>query len=219
MDSEQDAEFQRLTAQYSEEVQAGQHPNLSDYITRYPQYADAFADFIAYYHLFEANLSTEIVLETDEVTEVSQAVWADVQHRLLAGPSSSNFAMPISTLYINARQEPVTVQQLATALQLNEQIVELLEQHAIRPKTIPLALLQRLTLVLGYALEDVRQFFTARSSPQSPDTMARVAESGSIYSALDFLNVVESSVMLTSEQKAYWRAMVEREQKERDTLE
>lgn len=219
MDSEQDAEFQRLTAQYIEEVQAGQHPSLSDYITRYPHYADALADFIAYYHLFEADLLTEQVPEPDEVNDAAQTAWRDVQRRLLSGIANGEKATPIRTLYSNARHEPITVQQLVAALQLNEQIVQLLEQHALRPQTIPLELLRRLTLVLGYSLEDVQQFFTSQNSQRSTESATQIAESSGLYSALDFLHVVESSATLSLEQKAYWRAIVEHERKERGTLE
>jgi hypothetical protein len=46
----------RITASYVAEVEAGLHPRLSDYLARYPQYADAIADFVAYYHAVEADL-------------------------------------------------------------------------------------------------------------------------------------------------------------------
>src|SRR5438128_2145692 len=39
MDREQEEAVLRITAQYVEEVQAGQQPNVSDYLARYPQYA------------------------------------------------------------------------------------------------------------------------------------------------------------------------------------
>ncbi len=47
----------RVTAHYIEEVQAGHEPDISDYLARYPQYADAIAAFIAYYQTVELPLS------------------------------------------------------------------------------------------------------------------------------------------------------------------
>jgi hypothetical protein len=47
----------RVTAHYVEEVQAGHKPAISDYLARYPQYADAIAAFIAYYRTVELPLS------------------------------------------------------------------------------------------------------------------------------------------------------------------
>ncbi len=54
---EQDEIVLRVTAHYVEEVQAGHQPDISDYLARYPQYADAIAAFIAYYRTVELPLS------------------------------------------------------------------------------------------------------------------------------------------------------------------
>lgn len=54
---EQDEIVLRVTAHYVEEVQAGHQPDISDYLARYPQYADAIAAFIAYYQTVELPLS------------------------------------------------------------------------------------------------------------------------------------------------------------------
>ena len=60
MHKEQDLALLHITAQYVAEVQSGQQPRLSDYLARYPRYADAIADFVAYYHAVEEEVpSTE----------------------------------------------------------------------------------------------------------------------------------------------------------------
>jgi hypothetical protein len=56
MDREQEEAVLRITALYVAELEAGLHPRLSDYLARYPQYAGAIADFVAYYHAVEADL-------------------------------------------------------------------------------------------------------------------------------------------------------------------
>src|SRR2546423_718692 len=53
MHKEQELRFLYITAQYVDEVQAGRQPRLSDYLARYPRYANAIADFVAYYHAIE----------------------------------------------------------------------------------------------------------------------------------------------------------------------
>src|SRR2546421_13017191 len=53
MDREQEEAILRITAQYVDEVRAGQRPKVSDYLARYPQYAAEIADFVAYYHTVE----------------------------------------------------------------------------------------------------------------------------------------------------------------------
>ena len=56
MDREQDELMQRLTAHYVSEFNSGQQPQLSEYLSQYPQYADAVADFVTYYHAIEFDL-------------------------------------------------------------------------------------------------------------------------------------------------------------------
>lgn len=65
MNREREHALLRITAQYTDEARAGQHPKLGDYLARYPQYADEIADFVAYFHAFEEEM---IVGETMEAT-------------------------------------------------------------------------------------------------------------------------------------------------------
>jgi hypothetical protein len=57
MDREQEEAVQRITERYLAELRAGQQPTVGDYVARYPQYANDIADFVAYYHAFEADVS------------------------------------------------------------------------------------------------------------------------------------------------------------------
>ena len=59
MDREQEEMMQRLTARYVSEFRAGQQPQLSEYLSRYPQYADTIADFVTYYHAIEVDIPQE----------------------------------------------------------------------------------------------------------------------------------------------------------------
>ena len=46
MNREREHALLRITAQYTDEARAGQHPKLGDYLARYPQYADEITDFV-----------------------------------------------------------------------------------------------------------------------------------------------------------------------------
>src|SRR5438105_9220163 len=59
MDREQEEALLRITAQYITELQAGCQPKLSEYIARYPHYAQELADFVTYYHAVELQTPTE----------------------------------------------------------------------------------------------------------------------------------------------------------------
>ena len=67
----------RITAQYVEEWRAGKQPKASDYLTRYPQYAEDIADFVAYYHAVEAKLpsTSEITALAPELHIAIDAAW------------------------------------------------------------------------------------------------------------------------------------------------
>src|SRR2546429_6128299 len=66
MSNEQELFLLGITAQYVAEVQAGRQPRLSDYLTRYPRYADAIADFVAYYHAVEEPMPTLFTTATGQ---------------------------------------------------------------------------------------------------------------------------------------------------------
>jgi hypothetical protein len=59
MAREQEEAIQRITAHYVTELHAGHHPRLSDYLSRYPQYAGVITDYVTYYHAIEAAIPEE----------------------------------------------------------------------------------------------------------------------------------------------------------------
>lgn len=67
----------RVTAHYVEEVQAGRQPDISDYLSRYPQYADAIASFIAYYHTVELPLSQSQIDTPDHIGKLEETCITD----------------------------------------------------------------------------------------------------------------------------------------------
>jgi hypothetical protein len=108
MDNEQDADLFFLTAQYVGEVQAGLSPSVRDYIARYPRYADAIADFVAYYHLFEAPLSEDVTPD-NSFSSVAQSAWYAVQQRILTNPYPSTSFLSADTVKENAPVPPRSV--------------------------------------------------------------------------------------------------------------
>lgn len=73
----QEEQVLRITAQYVEEWRAGMQPKASDYVARYPQYAEEIADYIAYYHAFEEELParSEVMALPPELRIAITAVW------------------------------------------------------------------------------------------------------------------------------------------------
>ena len=69
MDRAQEEAIQRITAHYVDALRSGHTPKLSDYLTRYPHYANEISDFVAYFHAVENNLPAETVLLTERSPE------------------------------------------------------------------------------------------------------------------------------------------------------
>ena len=128
MDREQEEAVQRITARYVAEQRAGHHPRLSDYLSRYPQFADAITDFVTYYHAIEANIPEEIGV----VSPLSQAtrVALDEARRRVLRPESVAPAVnaPLQKAANNAGK---SFSQLAVEIGLSLDILEKLEQHIV----------------------------------------------------------------------------------------
>ncbi len=131
----QEEDVLHITAQYVAEVQAGQQPRLSDYLVRYPHYADAITDFVTYYHAVEEDLPVEYlsprqdspftaasVGELPQLSETSRAAlqraWKHIeQHERM--PTNLD-----TTLLTIASKQGLSMSQLAAKIGLSSDIVE-----------------------------------------------------------------------------------------------
>lgn len=93
-DREQEEVVLRLTAHYVNEVQAGHHPAISDYVARYPQYADAIAAFIAYYQTVE--LSASQLAGSADLLAITGSSRETVEH---AGEFANMFPIAIESAW------------------------------------------------------------------------------------------------------------------------
>lgn len=227
MDSEQRDEIQRINARYVEETLAGLHPSLTEYITRYPQYADAIADFVAYFHAVEVEIPQEYDAHSEPLPPSRSALLKTLQRRIIAQHAQNGHQPWMTSLLTNSMQESQDITQLTVVLNISSDIVSELENHLVVFETIPLALQRAMAKYLDYSLEQVQQFLEwpasfYRRTPNVIDEPSRyVAETSPSYLSLqrDFLEIVEASEVLSQEQKQYWREVVAGEKKERDADE
>jgi hypothetical protein len=75
MNREREDALLRITAQYTHEARAGQHPKLGDYLARYPHYADEIADFVAYFHAFEEDMAVGGTIEAATEASIEDATF------------------------------------------------------------------------------------------------------------------------------------------------
>lgn len=218
---EYDEELLRITGQYVEEVQAGRQPRLGDYVQRYPHYAEAIAEFVAYYHTFEVQLTTtEDENVESELMQLSPSTQAALQiaRKRVSTDAQRHPSQAITTFFKTGEDEQLLLEKLAHQLDLSKDVVMLLEQRRLQAESIPLALQRRLALCLEQPISSVQYFLriaSSESSMQPYEQGTRVAEKQLIYTKeaqKSFLQALEESDEATEEQKAFWRACVAEEQ-------
>src|SRR6266704_908950 len=200
MDREEEEILQRLTARYVSEFRAGQHPRLSEYLSRYPHYANMIADFVTYYHAIEVDIPQDIEI-IPPLSQISRAAleeaWKNVLH--------SDF------------EEFNTLDSLQMALEtgLSQDILKKLDLHSIDAATIPQELCHRLAKALHRPLAAIEMYLGLVKHQQATKG---VAESPPVYHiedqpALDlpvcsFQEAVEQSKTMSDEQKDFWHTIL-----------
>jgi len=220
MDRAQEEDVLRITAQYVAELQAGRQPRLGDYLARYPQYAEAISEFVAYYHAVEADLPGEALGEqgqsiaatlpqlSDNSRIALKRAWERISPRELA-PGDVN-----TTLLAVANRQGLSLAQVASEAALSEDIVEKLigARPTVKAETIPQEVLRRLASVLRQPLDAIQAYFGLAGRLQ-------VAETPTLYNMemqpdvqqQSFREAIEQSEQLSNEQKAGWRDILAHE--------
>jgi len=214
MDRAQEEEVLRITARYVAELQAGRQPRLGDYLARYPQYAEAISEFVAYYYAVEADLPGEALSEQDQALASSlphlsdssrmalERAWARISPRELAPGNIS------TTLLAVASRQGLSLSQVASEIGLSDDIVErLLSVHpTIKAATIPQEVFRQLARVLYQPLDAIQAYFGLASRLQVAETRtAYNMETQPDARQQSFREAIEQSEQLPSEQRAAWR--------------
>jgi hypothetical protein len=211
MDREQEEAVQRITARYVAELRAGHHPRLSDYLSRYPQYADAITDFVTYYHVTEANIAEEIdIIPT--LSQTSRAALDEAWKRVLRSESVANNV--ITTLQKAANNVGKSFLQLTVEIGLSMDILKKLDQHIIDSATIPYEVCYRLARALQQPLAAVEIYLGLAEHKQLTQGIAEAAASYRVdeqpkttIQTQSFQEAVEQSMHLSNEQKVAWRSI------------
>jgi hypothetical protein len=215
MDREQEEAVQRITARYVAELRAGHHPCLSDYLSRYPQYADAITNFVTYYYVTEANIAEEIdIIPT--LSQTSRAALDEAWKRVLRSESVANNV--ITTLQKAANNVGKSFLQLTVEIGLSMDILKKLDQHIIDTATIPYEVCQRLARALQQPLAAVEIYLGLAEHKQLTQGIAEAAASYRVdeqpkttMQAQSFLEAVEQSMHLSKAQKVAWRSVLVKE--------
>jgi hypothetical protein len=225
MNREQEEAVLRITADYVAEVQVGQQPRLSDYLARYPQYADAITEFVTYYHAVEVDIPGEASV-TSQLSERSYMALSRAWKRILQPGNVS--AGPLTTLQVTAERQHLAFAELAIKSGLSQDIAEKLERRRIVVTTIPQEVLKRLASLLQQpfnvvlmcfglsdqgSVDETGRVMASLAGSESGAFIARIAEASPFYQAegrsdlhaQSFRDAVEQSEQLSDEQKTIWR--------------
>ncbi len=212
--SEHEEAIWRITEQYVRDLKTGRQPRLSDYLARYPHYAAAISEFVAYYQAVELQ-QTEESLEYAPASYESRAL---LERVLLQTPLSTE---PLCSL-LPTDHKHLTLKSLAYELDVSEDIVLLLEQRVLTEESLPALLIERLTFALHRSEQEIRTYLresvSADRRRSGPDYQRYVAEETVSYaynrstlSAQGFLQALEESEQATQKQKKFWREIVKNE--------
>jgi hypothetical protein len=215
MDREQEEMILRLTAHYVSEFRAGQHPRLSEYLSRYPQYADVIADFVTYYHAIEVDVPQESEI-IPALSQASRAAFDEAWKNVLYADFEVNHSL--NSLQMAANNVNKSILQVALEIDLGQDILKKLDQHSINAATIPQELCHRLAKALQRPLVAIEMYLGLVKQKQLTQN---VAESLSIYRIeaqpeLDlhvhsFQEAIEQSKNMSDEQKSVWHNILVQE--------
>ncbi len=215
MDKEQEEALQRITARYVAELRAGHYPRLSEYLSRYPQYADAITDFVTYYHAAEANIPEEGYI-ISPLSQTTRAALDEAWERLLRSEGTGNNTL--DSLQKAANSAGKTFSQLAVEIGLSRDILRKLEQHLIDAATIPYEVYHRLASALQLPLVVVERYLglakpgqLTRGIAEAPASYHVNKQPKTSLQIQSFQEAVEQSANLSNEQKVAWRSILVKE--------
>jgi len=206
MDRKQEEIVQRITARYVEEVRSGHQPAMSDYLARYPQFADEIADFIAYYHAVEVGLPHEtdqMPILTEQFHEAIDTAWERVAQ------SQGQVTGKVTSLLARARELHLSLSQLADKLGVSADVVLKLERHTIEASSIPGELITLLAKVLQQPSQVVQAFFGITVQQRVTEARAYYRVDGQVQS---FREAIEESAQLSEDQRRRWCELLDQEE-------
>ena len=212
MDRDQEEMIQRLTARYVSDFRAGQQPRLSEYLTRYPHYADMIVDFVTYYHAIEIDVTQESEI-IPPLFPTSRAAFDEAWNNVMYAVTEATNAL--SSLQVAANSVHKSFLQVSLEIGLGQDILKKLDQHRIDAATIPRELCHRLARALHRPLDAIEMYLGLVKQKQ---LTLDVAERPASYRLADqpgldvhvssFQDAVEQSKHMSNEQKGVWHSIL-----------
>lgn len=197
-------EIDRITSRYEDEYRAGKSPKIAEYIERYPQFAQELAEFALFFHTVGSDQPEPNPTAASQLSPAAQAARSRIHEQV--NPATSP---PLLGIIKQGRQAGYMAPKLAEMVGLSLDILAKLDAHAIIGASIPRTLIQRLADTLHVTPEAVASYL---GHPQAAQAGAFFyADQAPQQRQESFLNAVQNSAALSSEQKQAWREIAEQE--------
>ena len=212
MDNEHEEMIQRLTARYVAEYHAGRQPRLSEYLLRYPRYADVLADFVSYFHAVEIDLPLESEIIAP-LSQTSRAAYIEAMEKV--EQTGLELRGNLESLHQALEKAHKSLHQVSQEVGLGQDILHALERQRIDVATIPLEVSRRLAkalhqpvsaleIVLGLGRRELHHQLVA----EQPSDYDIEDQSVLHVEACSFQEAIERSEHMSDSQKRNWRAIL-----------
>lgn len=220
-------ELERARTQFVDDVRAGRHPDIEQYIQRLPNLEGELRAFALYVETIDAGLPDSDAVADPALSEAARAALEHIAQRngVATGSQASAGSEPrpgrvaasgTSNLVSAGRAAGIAPDMLARRVGVSLDLLALLDRGAIDPATVPGVLITRLAALLGVSQQTVARYV------QGP-ALRKVAEATAPYVIADhstagrmsFREAVRQSA-LSAEQKREWAAALDAECDEHD---
>ncbi|HEU5199859.1 MAG TPA: hypothetical protein VFU32_09490 [Ktedonobacterales bacterium] len=223
---QQQYELQRILARYQHEYHTGKSPRIEAYVQQYPQFAAELIDFAFYFHTIAADLpepgatpAATLSPAAEKALVQIKAAEPEPEATPAAGESAAAAEAPaqistqpaptISGLFQQGLDAGYAPPELAESLGISWDVLAKLEAHAISVTSIPRTLIQRIAGTLSVLPETILAYLREATAGQAGTFY--YADQPPTQQQETFLEAIQASPELSSQQKGEWAKIVEQE--------
>jgi hypothetical protein len=197
-------DFYDVAARFTEEASSSKQPHrlLKVWAHRYPEYAADLAA-VAYAHLVEPNVDLQTAANLDSSSVVAAA------QRVLNRFSTP--ATPLKSIIQVLADKGLKQKNFADSLHIDIPLLAKLEQRLLEVASIPDILIKQLASGIGRTKADIIAYLS-QAPTLAPEGRYKSGQTPTVPpTRQNFLDAIEKSSILASDQKEYWRSEVRRE--------
>ncbi|HEV2235422.1 MAG TPA: hypothetical protein VGR57_02065 [Ktedonobacterales bacterium] len=199
---ERQYELDAITMEYALAWDEGRSPRVDEFARRYPRFAREIAEFALYYATIGQN-DGEVPPAEPDLTPAAASALSQIAARFAppAKTPPTTAPAPLDGLTRQGQRLGVPAPQLARRVGLSPDVLAKLESHAIKARTVPEALVQRLAQTLNVTPKAVSAYLSGSLAGPEPAPPRAGRPRGPRQES--FLEAVHASA-LTPREKAEW---------------